>query len=557
MTTPSLLAKIPFMTILEKLEQSVSVPILGEAQNIAVISLLEQYYAVLIARLASSQIYTLLLQDHQPLESEQPAIDSKASGTLFEKIWPKEQQELIINELVATHHIDKDTTTERLMQATPLAYHELKVLAGSQFLPSFLQQQQLAIRPYLPIWAESVLVQNLQATKDHHNLFENQGSLASEGSKIERFNRGSDHRVKEIHSSEIVPKIMPETVNTTTLDIDKTKQATADKSYELEQVEHSIRTDAIHANPSDHNLTDNKFNSTRIKNNRNDLLVRLLLLVATLTALALLWMFVIQPRYMVTSQPVVAEPIVLPQPKPAQPKLIAISLLVAVDNGGNLYTCTATLGDANYQQILKQALVTTFGTQANICQLEVKQGVASGVPNMDHSLWSNLFTILRSAPFARLQLNNEVLILEAPDSASIQRLLTDMRAIAPNMTINTSAAFDPSTTLQTNNPLDNTQLNDNAPLNGVESGSNQLGAQYNNANNSQYQTTNQNPDNATPAIASNLNNYNNGANSRLNNENINDPRFGSGSTGLSESEVEDLANSIIVSEQLNNESRVQ
>ena len=51
----------------------------------------------------------------------------------------------------------------------------------------------------------------------------------------------------------------------------------------------------------------------------------------------------------------------------------------------------------------------------------------------------------------------------------------------------------------------------------------------------------------------NANNNNNGTNSNLNNNAVNNRPVG----GMSDTEVDDLANTIIVNEQLRNESRVQ
>ena len=145
------------MTIIEQLEQSVSLPILGNEQSIAHISLLEQYYALLIARLASAKVYTQLLQANHQLDSipltEQlapqiraavgSAQNNPANSPMFMQLWPdKSQRNIIIDELVVTHHIDNDTTIELVTSATTLAYRELKDLAKGQFLPAFLQQQQ-------------------------------------------------------------------------------------------------------------------------------------------------------------------------------------------------------------------------------------------------------------------------------------------------------------------------------------------------------------------------------------------------------------------------------
>ena len=75
-----------------------------------------------------------------------------AAASLFEQIWPDTKaQQTIVQELAATHHIEQSETTQLLIKAAPLAYRELKALADGQFLPAFLQDEQSAVRQYLPI----------------------------------------------------------------------------------------------------------------------------------------------------------------------------------------------------------------------------------------------------------------------------------------------------------------------------------------------------------------------------------------------------------------------
>ncbi|MGP6467511.1 hypothetical protein, partial [Pantoea agglomerans] len=66
------------MTIIEQLEQSVSLPLLGAEHNIAHISLLEQFYALLIVRLALPKVYTQLLQA-PPLTAQAEPLTSAIS----------------------------------------------------------------------------------------------------------------------------------------------------------------------------------------------------------------------------------------------------------------------------------------------------------------------------------------------------------------------------------------------------------------------------------------------------------------------------------------------
>ena len=135
------------MNIIDQLEQIVTPAVLGSQINneqvinghridhgsVSYVSLLEQFYAILAARLALPQIYSQLLRDEEPIANE-----NIVETPLFEQLWqaPSARQ-TIIEELAVTHHIDELTTTKLIMNAAPLAYRELKVMANGHFYQHF------------------------------------------------------------------------------------------------------------------------------------------------------------------------------------------------------------------------------------------------------------------------------------------------------------------------------------------------------------------------------------------------------------------------------------
>lgn len=127
------------MNIIDQLEQTVTSAVLGgysnddhtnqaDNANVSHVSLLEQFYAILAARLALPQVYSQLLRDDQPIIN-----DNMIEMPLFEQLWqaPSARQ-VIIQELAATHHIDELTTKKLIMNAAPLVYRELKIMANGQ-----------------------------------------------------------------------------------------------------------------------------------------------------------------------------------------------------------------------------------------------------------------------------------------------------------------------------------------------------------------------------------------------------------------------------------------
>lgn len=174
----------------------------------------------------------------------------------------------------------------------------------------------------------------------------------------------------------------------------------------------------------------------RARNQRQDMMIRLLLLGAGLLALLLLWWLFLREPAETPVETVVVNPAT---PETATVEVVTpAQLVVGVDDSGNLYTCSATVGDANLKSQLQQALTKSFGNQASICDITVQSGVATTLTNINVETLPNVLTLMRSAPFSRFQLQNDSISLEAPDDSQLQRLLVDVRSIVPAITITTA-----------------------------------------------------------------------------------------------------------------------
>lgn len=533
------------MSIIDQLEQTVTPAILGEhnrSDSVAYISLLEQFYAILATRLAVPQVYSQLLRNDQVM-----ANDSIAERPLFEQLWQDQiLQKTIIQELSAAHHIDESITAQLLINATSLAYRELKVLANGQFLPAFLQGEQSTLRPYLPIWSTSVISATQGAGHESTSNF-----VADNG--IAPLNDTVPNKLNE-------PDLSTSAIAATTAAY--VENANISATNALNDDEHlGDSNDAIHASPAAYHLAENsniKREHVRTRNQRNDLLVRVFLLIVALAAMALAaWALLIKPKSDIPVEPVAVAPVVTPAPPPA-PTMTPIEFIVGVDDSGNLYTCSATVGNAALQGSLQQALNTSFGEQASICELTVQDGIATAIANMPAEILPNVLTMLRSTPFARLHLQNDRLTIEAPDDMLLQQLVTNVRSLVPTMAVDSTAPL----------PLPNNSNGDTtygmAGTNGVN---NQFGDgadvnnQYSNDGMSngtgEYQAADD--DTGDRVIPAPLPNNNDGFNNNPNNVPANVPsnipsnvpssnRTSRPSGPISESEVDDMASSVIVAE---------
>lgn len=523
------------MSIIDQLEKSVTPAVLGEGDrqdNVAYVSLLEQFYAILAARLALPQVYSQLLRANQ--------VTSTATATdvpLLEQLWPDQRlQQVIIQELAASFHIDERSTAQLLFNAAPLAYRELTILANGQFLPAFLQGEQARLRPYLPIWSAPII------TAAHSVSYAS--DINSEITGDANTVPVRDPSLNELHESET-----NKSATVAYLANADTKSA----SIESTETHFGANNDAFHANPSTHHQAENssmKHEKVRTRNQRNDLLVRIFLLSVAVVATGLAaWALYFRPNSPPPVEPVEPAPVVV-APAPVAQVVTPVELIVGVDDSGSLYTCSAIVGDDSLQSTLQQALSTSFGEQASICELTVQKGVANSLTNLPVEVLPNVLTLLRATPFARLHLQNDRLMLEAPDNLLLQRLATDIRTLAPALTVDSAAPL----------PLpDNNQgeaMNDTADMNGENNqfenerttSNRQYSNDYNGGESGEYQAPDDDTgDRVRPTpVPSNpgFNSNNNGLSSTPNNVPTNNRPSGP----ISQSEVDDMASTIIVAE---------
>ena len=536
------------MNIIDQLEQTVTSAVLGgysnadhtnqaDNGNVSHVSLLEQFYAILAARLALPQVYSQLLRDDQPI-----ANDNMIEMPLFEQLWqaPSARQ-VIIQELAATHHIDELTTKKLIMNAAPLVYRELKIMTNGQFLPAFLQSQQPTFRHYLPIWAAPVITAAQHAEDELFNARSTLAEIAATPVLLNKHDATEASRANPSANLITEPNMAAELAN---------------ESFDNSLSTAAIDTGAIHANPAAHHLEENsslKREKVRTRNQRNDLLIRVFLLFAAMAAIGLVWAFLIRPNNAPPVEPVVTAPTVIP-PVAEPPAQVStpVALIVGVDNGGNLYTCSASVGDTALQSTLQQALNSSFGEQAAMCQFTVQEGVANNIANMPIEALPNILTLLRATPFARLQLQNDRMTLEAPDSMQLQKLATDIRTLVPAMMVDSTALL----------PLPNNDGSMGAADMAAMNGANNQYDVNNNINgnvnsNSDYQAADDDTGDSVMPAPSRNNDFNNppmydqpSNNTAMNNVPINNDRPASTRPPgpFSVSEVDDMANSVIVAE---------
>ena len=136
------------MDIISHLTRTVSPAVLGDDRNPAKKNLLEQFYAIFAARLADNDTYNRFA-------NENIARDDQG---FYDRVWTDgAHRDQIARELAGKHNVDATAARGLIAMAAPLAYHEIKSLAGTTPVPQFLNDNLASYQHHIPVWASTVL----------------------------------------------------------------------------------------------------------------------------------------------------------------------------------------------------------------------------------------------------------------------------------------------------------------------------------------------------------------------------------------------------------------
>ncbi len=136
------------MDIISHLTRTVSPAVLGDDNDPAKKSLLEQFYAIFAARLADNETYSRFANDN---------IASDDQG-FYDRVWTDgSHRDQISRELAGKHNVDSTAARGLVSMAAPLAFHEIKSLAGTTPVPQFLNDNLSNYQHHIPVWAAGVV----------------------------------------------------------------------------------------------------------------------------------------------------------------------------------------------------------------------------------------------------------------------------------------------------------------------------------------------------------------------------------------------------------------
>lgn len=343
------------MDIIGHLTRTVSPAVLGDDHSPAKKGLLEQFYAIFAARLADNDTYGRFA-------NENIASDDQA---FYDRVWTDgTQRDSISRELAAAHNVDATASRGLIAMAAPLAFHEIKSLAGTTPVPQFLNDNLSSYQHLIPAWAGTVVPASMVGA-----------AAATNGERI----------------------------STTTSTAPLVREEEKDGSF----------------------------------------MKALLPIIGLIILGALAWALLrgCQDNPTPVGTPVATEQQAVDGDQVAVAADIEpASLRIATGDANTLYACRMNVGDENLQATVMNALSSTFGDEANKCRADVDDGFAIDMPAA--AQLASILTIVKDVPNASMIIKGDKIVVNSPDAAALQTLVSDLQAAAPAMTVEAEGPLD-------------------------------------------------------------------------------------------------------------------
>lgn len=453
--------------------------------------LLEQFYAIAMARLTDPQVQERLVEHQASLYSDSyqddVPTDYIASGhaeSMFDSLWPvPTQRQQIISALSDTYYSLPDHSHKLITLALPLLYKELVQLSHSKDMPlhKLINDQPESIRAYIPTWAAELIkssdniayVKNDasssrhvndtadqseaedSAAPSHDNSMAPNNSIAPNNSDVPSKNplkEPTQPKEDESREADEAPVVQ----NLPSLAALFNEEGKREEAVNREDVNHG--NTAVHANPTDYRDGLKLANSPPAKKTLS--LPRIIALLGLLLLAGLVWLAIstyqqskstaaLERPYDETND--MATTPVAPQELASQTTMTTTlkpaKLTIRMDVDQKLYDCQARVGNAALREALVQALSLALGTQAQQCLINIEPNVATDMPSL-HNL-TGIVSAISSVPFATLQLEGNNLSLSAPDQSLLSQMTDQIQSLAPALNITTLAPILPDSPVDT------------------------------------------------------------------------------------------------------------
>ena len=341
------------MDIISHLTRTVSPAVLGDDRNPAKKNLLEQFYAIFAARLADNDTYNRFA-------NENIARDDQG---FYDRVWTDgAHRDEIARELAGKHNVDATAARGLIAMAAPLAYHEIKSLAGTTPVPQFLNDNLASYQHHIPVWASTVLPAGMIAA-------------APAGARL------SD----------------------------------------------TVSTDPIR----------------REEEEKGSFMKALLPIIGLIILGALAWALL---RGCQDNPEPVGTPVATEQQAANDGQAVVAadiepaSLRIATGENSELYACRMNVGNETLQSNVMDALTATFGDEANNCRADVDDNFSIDMPAA--AQLASILPIVKNVPNASMLIKGDTITVNAPDAAALDKMVADLQAAAPAMTVKAEGPLD-------------------------------------------------------------------------------------------------------------------
>lgn len=359
------------MDIIGHLARTVTPAVLADNHNPQNESLLKQFYALFIAKLADQESFTRV-------GSQEIHHDDLG---LFDRLWTDEgQKNHIAEELAAHNNVDTISVKGLIASAAPLAFNEIKSLAGSVPIPQFLRDNLESYRNHIPTWATSVLPAGLLGL----------GASAAGA-----------------HAAHAT------TTNTT-------------------------------ATPAGHRISDTTSTEPLVREEKESggFLKALLPIIGLIILAALAWALLKgcqkDPAPVATPEQTVQQPA---EPAVTGNTALAPAVLsLATGEGNELFACRINAGNEELSNTVMTAVKDVFGTGGDNCRADIDDGFATDMPAAPHL--AAILPLIKNTPNANVIIEGNDVRIDAPDQAQLDKLVADIKAAAPELNVVATGPVD-------------------------------------------------------------------------------------------------------------------
>ena len=341
------------MDIISHLTRTVSPAVLGDDRNPAKKNLLEQFYAIFAARLADNDTYNRFANENIARDDQE----------FYDRVWTDgAHRDQIARELAGKHNVDATAARGLIAMAAPLAYHEIKSLAGTTPVPQFLNDNLASYQHHIPVWASTVLPTGMIAA-------------APAGARL------SD----------------------------------------------TVSTDPIR----------------REEEEKGSFMKALLPIIGLIILGALAWALL---RGCQDNPEPVGTPVATEQQAANDGQAVVAadiepaSLRIATGENSELYACRMNVGNETLQSNVMDALTATFGDEANNCRADVDDNFSIDMPAA--AQLASILPIVKNVPNASMLIKGDTITVNAPDAAALDKMVADLQAAAPAMTVKAEGPLD-------------------------------------------------------------------------------------------------------------------